>query len=124
MSRAAIHFVLSSSEISIIFRRHVLKLSLGQRSVRHSTPYAFYVFGLASDADVGAAKVLTRLIAHTVDAGIGPFQAIFIVLPIALHPIGQRLTRWQFSRSCFARHQHNRNGRPQKLEPRSRELTK
>jgi hypothetical protein len=52
------------------------------------------VFGLAGDADVGAAKVFTRLIAHTVYAGIGPFQAIFIVLPIALHPIGRRLTRW------------------------------
>jgi hypothetical protein len=58
-----------------------------------STPHACDIFGLAGNSDVGAAKVIARLSAHAVDASIGPFQAIFIALPIALRPIGRRLAR-------------------------------
>ena len=55
------------------------------------TPVASDFFGLTGDPDVGAVKVFTRLSAHTVYAGIAPFQAIFVAVPILLHPIGRRL---------------------------------
>src|SRR5262249_40084075 len=55
-------------------------------------------------------------------ASIGPFQAIFVALSIVLRPIGRRLTRGLFGRSCFAYHQYYRNERPQNFEPLSREF--
>ena len=89
-----------------------------------STPHACHFFGLAGDSDVRAARVLTQLSAHTVHTSIGPFQAIFVALPIALHPIGRWLTRFLVRRSCLKCHQYDGMERPHKLEQRSREYTR
>src|SRR6516165_7228849 len=86
------------------------------------TPDACDVFGLAGNANVRAAKVFARLSAHAVDTSIGPFQAIFVPLSIVLRPIGRRLTRGLFGRSCFAYHQYYRNKCSQYLEPHSHGL--
>ena len=85
------------------------------------TPHACDFFGLAGNANVRAAKVLARLSAHTVHTSIGPFQTVFVTLPIVLRPVGRRLTGGLLGRSCTC-HQDYRNERPQNLEPRSREL--
>lgn len=71
------------------------------------TPVASDFFGLTGDPDVGAVKVFTRLSAHTVYAGIAPFQTIFVAAPILLHPIGRRLAWCQFSRGGFEYGQHD-----------------
>src|SRR5215472_2567669 len=67
-------------------------------------------------------KFSPSLAPHAVDTSIGPFQAIFVALSIVLRPIGRRLTRGLFGRSCFAYHQYYRNKCSQYLEPHSHGL--